>query len=233
MSFSSVLTTSEIDALFTEEIRTVGGQVLDQFHDGGRLFLRAVCSRAESIQPGDRVQGGVALRAVEDEVCVRPYVFRLVCRNGAIRAHALQAQQFTLADFPITEEAEGAIRDAVRACCDQAVLWEGAAEMRNARESEADLALTLLGQLQHFPAMMKPRVLEMIMNQFTAAGDRSRFGMMNAVTATAGDIPEPELRWQLEELGGGVPVARTPNLPRDAAMAAQHQDSRRGVLIAS
>jgi hypothetical protein len=37
---------------------------------------------------------------------------------------------------------------------------------------------------------------------------------MNAVTSVARDTRDPELRWRLEELGGGVPIAVRPRSPR-------------------
>jgi hypothetical protein len=45
---------------------------------------------------------------------------------------------------------------------------------------------------------------------------------MNAVTAVARDTRDPGLRWHLEELGGGVPAAVTPDPelePEGAAVA--------------
>jgi hypothetical protein len=224
------LDTSEIRALFEEEIGAAGGTVSDRYDDGRRLFLRSVFSWKEEVGPRDKVQGGVALRGTEADVCVRPYVFRVVCRNGAIRAHALQGQLLRFDDFPTAEEAAGAIRDVVRACCDRAVLADGAAEMRSARFSEADMALDLAAHLSHFAGVMRPQVVQMIFDRFAAEGDHSRFGLMNAVTATARDTADPELRWRLEELGGGVPVLRRPEGPRGAAAA---RTERRAALLVS
>jgi hypothetical protein len=44
---------------------------------------------------------------------------------------------------------------------------------------------------------------------------------MNAVTSVARDTQDPDLRWRLEELGGGLPVERCPTTdPDDVAAAA-------------
>jgi hypothetical protein len=47
---------------------------------------------------------------------------------------------------------------------------------------------------------------------------------MNAVTSVARDTRDPELRWRLEEFGGGIPaLARDPSPRLD--------DARAGVLV--
>ena len=61
----------------------------DTFDDGERLFVRSVVpQRRGRSGPTTGLQGGVALRASGGDVWVHPYVFRLVCTNGAIMAHA-------------------------------------------------------------------------------------------------------------------------------------------------
>src|SRR5438270_1566246 len=83
-------TTRPIQQLFQEEISQLGGTVRDTFDDGRRLFARAVLTNFQPVGVEDDVQAGVALRADEEQVCVHPYVFRLICKNGAIWAHALE-----------------------------------------------------------------------------------------------------------------------------------------------
>jgi hypothetical protein len=51
------------------------------------------------------------------------------------------------------------------------------------------------------------------MNQFIQEGDRSQFGLANAVTAIARDTSDPELRWDLEELGGSIAIGKTSPTP--------------------
>jgi len=72
------LTTTQISAVFGEEIAARGGQVRDAFDDGLRLFARAVLPQMDEVRPGDQVQGGVAIKACEEEVCLYPYIFRQV-----------------------------------------------------------------------------------------------------------------------------------------------------------
>jgi len=57
---------------------------------------------------------------------------------------------------------------------------------------------------------MVAEVLEQIAGRFLRERDRSAFGLMNAVTSLARDTREPEMRWRLEEFGGGVPALLKP-----------------------
>ena len=57
-------------------------------------------------------------------------------------------------------------------------------------------------------------LFQSIMGRHTMGRDRTQFGLMNAATSVARDTRDPELRWRLEELGGGIPVAVPPRHPR-------------------
>jgi hypothetical protein len=215
------LTTAEIKALFAEEISAAGGSVLDTYDDGARLFTRSTLALVREVQRSDKMQAGVALRAHESEVWVHPYVFRLVCRNGAIMSHALQTRQVEVREFDTTEEASGAVRAAIRDCCAEEAFTVATDQMRSAREVQADLALNLLPFLSRLPSEAGAQVFRSIMERFFQETDRSRFGLMNAVTSVARDTADPDIRWRLEELGGGIPAGRMPEIqPDDTALAA-------------
>ena len=64
------------------------------------------------------------------------------------------------------------------------------------------------------PPEIAAQLLDSIRGRYTASRDRSRFGLMNAVTSVARDTRDPELRWRLEELGGGIPVTDLDARPR-------------------
>ncbi len=92
--------------------------------------------------------------------------------------------------------------------------------MRSAREVQADAVLMMIPMIARLPRAMAVRLLTTIMDRFNEQGDNSRFGLMNAVTSVARDTRDPDLRWRLEELGGGVPLADgcpTPTLDRARA----------------
>jgi hypothetical protein len=213
-------TAAQIKSLFAEEITAAGGHVSDTFDDGARLFTRSILPQVREVRKADQVQGGVALRARESEVWVHPYVFRLVCRNGAIIAHALQTQHFEVHEFATPEEAATAVRCAIRSCCAEEAFRATAEAMRSARATQADLALSLLPFVSRLPSGFGARALRDIMERFFKEEDRSRYALMNAVTSVARDTPGPEARWDLEELGGGIVVGRIPcPEPRPGAAA--------------
>src|SRR6185295_15851633 len=140
-------------------------------------------------------------RATESEVWLHPYVFRTVCSNGAIMAHALQTRHLTELDLRDPWEAEQALREAIQVCCEDETFGTSAREFRSATEREADLSLNLLSLLSRISSHHAPDLQRAIMDQFFAGSDRSSFGLTNAVTAVARDMRDPELRWRLEELG--------------------------------
>jgi hypothetical protein len=203
-------TTAALQALFAEEITAAGGTVSDTFHDGVRLFTRSILPQVREVRTADQVQGGVALRANEREVWVHPYVFRLVCRNGAIMAHALQTRHIASTEVATSEEAIAEVRAAIQACCAVEVFTESAEAMRLAGEAQVDATLNLLPLLSRLPGGTGSPVLRMIMERFFGEADHSRFGLMNAVTSAARDTSDPELRWRLEEFGGGIAVGQLP-----------------------
>jgi hypothetical protein len=224
---SNGLTTAQILSVFSEEISARGGQVTDTFHDGRRLFTRSVLAPIEEVRPGDRVQGGVALKASEESVCLYPYVFRQVCRNGAIAAETVGTRRVEGVHDDL-ETALQAIREGIASCCAKEVFLSNVRKMRTACEMQADIALMLLPALARLPNLGNPHVLAQIMERFFQDGDQSQFGLANAVTATARDTQDPELRWNLEEFGGGIAISVTPRKPVDGERAAARQLCRVG-----
>ncbi len=208
MSFRESLTTREIGAIFSEEIAAAGGSVSDTFDDGTRLFVRAILPAQCEIKARDRVRGGAAIRATDQDIWVHPYIFRQVCSNGAIIAHATESRHLELADFQIgsAETLVEALRETVQACCAQDAFETATDLMRSSVDSQVDLALTLMPMLARLPASVSADFLASIMDQFFKARDHSRFGLMNAVTAVARDTRDPEIRWQLEIIGGDIPA---------------------------
>jgi hypothetical protein len=204
-----VLSTAEIRDIFAAEIANAHGVVSETFDDGDRLFTRSLLPWVADVRPNDQMQGGVALKATEREICLHPYLFRLVCKNGAVRAHAIQTRRIDLSDVFLSDVASESVREAVRACCVKEAFLEGVDEVRSATEKGVDLALELTPMLMRM-SQGRPdyRALHEILFRFMGETDRSRFGLMNAVTSVARDTDDQDLRWHLEELGGGVPVSR-------------------------
>jgi hypothetical protein len=206
MAFQDWLTTGEISAIFADEMTAAGGRVTETFDDGARLFVRSILAGEREVQRGDRVQGGVALRATAQDISVHPYVFRQVCTNGAIFAQARQSRRIERTGF--SSDLDFELREAVQSCSAEDAFTVAAGSMRSAVESEIDVALMMMPMLSrlssHAPAEVLAKLLVRITQRFGGDRDQSRFAFMNAVTSVARDTPDPDLRWRLEEFGGLV-----------------------------
>jgi hypothetical protein len=226
MHSSARLTTAQVLTALTDEVTARGGRVSDALDDGRRLLARSVLPHVEDVRPGDRLQGGVAVRATEREVWVHPYLFRLVCRNGAIVARALQTRHLADLDDRDADEAVESVREAVGACCQREVFADTVAQVMTAAEAEADLAVALMPLLSRLTAAGSAHLLSEVADRFFRDGDRSLFGLANAVTATARDARDPDLRWNLEEFGGGLAVGLPPPPGQGPPVGA-----RRGLVV--
>jgi hypothetical protein len=223
---ASTLTTARVLDVFTEEVAVRGGRITDTFHDGQRLFTRSVLADVEEVRRGDRVQGGVALKATEHAVWLYPYLFRQVCRNGAIIAEALAARPLEDLHEREPETALQCVREGIAACCAPEVFQDTVRKMRTACEIQVDLALNLLPLLSRLSTSANAGLLSQIMDRFFREGDQSQFGLANAVTAVARDTHDPDLRWNLEEFGGGVAVGTAPRQPAGRGRAAVGRSGR-------
>lgn len=217
------MTTAAIQAIFADEISSVGGSMAEVFDDGECLFARSVLLTGREVLPRDWVQDGVALRMKEGDVCVSPYTFRRICSNGAIMAHVVQSRTLDdLGQFG-EQEAEAELRRSIRACCSEDIFLAAASEARTARETSSERALNLM--LDLMPLLSRwagsdhNSVFREIVSRFVKDGDSSRFGLMNAVTSVARDTSDPDLRWRLEELGGGVLADCLPTTSPDGRRA--------------
>ncbi len=213
--------TRAITEIFTEEVRLSGGSVAESFDCGNNLFLRAVLPAVFEARSDDGQQAGVALRTRDREILVHPYVFRQVCRNGAIFAKAIETQPIERLDNDALDavggDTLGKVREAVRACTSAESFATVVTRIRSATEIEADLVLQLAPMIKSLPAKLVGGIMSSVMNRFTSDGDRTAFGLMNAITSVARDTRDPDIRWRLEEFGGGISACLNPVLNPDAA----------------
>jgi len=222
--------TRDLYETFVDEITAIGGVVPDVYDDGERLFARGVLPVHTDVRPGDSVRGGVAVRASGSELLVHPYTFRQVCSNGAIAAHALETRRLERVpgsdviapDYEVSV-AMTDFRLAVQACASKDAFERTADEMRSAASIQADMAINLMSALVQAGGFAVQQFVPMIFQSFEAEEDRTVFGFMNAVTSVARTVRDPEARWRLEELGGGVPARLVPkatSTPSAALMSA-------------
>ena len=197
--------TEEILEAFAETVSAREGKVLETFHQPGQLFVRSVLPQAEEIRPGDKVQGGVALRATDTAAWVYPYVFRLVCKNGAIMAHATEGHEIPNLDSVPVFEAVSLVSEAVESCCERNAFATAAEQMRTAAQQPVDAMLSMMPFLARVSSL-SPEFARQVVERFFKESDRTRYGFMNAVTSVARDTREHVTRWRLEELGGQIAI---------------------------
>ena len=205
MYFDNNLSTQQMSSIFTGEVSAAGGTVHETFDDGTRLFVRAVLPDVADVRRGDPIRGGVAIRRSNQEISVHPYTFRLVCKNGAIRAHAIESCVIAEGEFAASEETESAVREAVRRCCAPEVLAASVDEMRTAAaDTQIDMLLTLAPMLAGMPTALGQRLIADMLDRVAKSRSGSRYDLMNHVTAAARETRDPAHKWRLEELGGAI-----------------------------
>jgi hypothetical protein len=218
----------EILEAFEREVRDLGGTVPDIYAEGDMLFARAVLPGTAEVRPGDRIHGGVAVRTHDTEILVHPYSFRVVCTNGAIAAFATGSRVVERVEVAAPSTVINAVleelRAAVRAAADPAALEVTVGAMRSAAQREADVMVQLLPLLPHMPPGMRASLVRTIVRRFEAERDGSVLGLVNAVTSVARDTTDPETRWRLEELGGGM-LARLPERPKPVSSTIELAES--------
>ena len=105
----------------------------------------------------------------------------------------------------------------------------GVDEMRSSLQSGIDLALSMMPMMSRLlESGASQRIVKTIMDRLFESRDTSRFGWMNAVTSVARDTTDPELRWRLEEFGGGIPVAAEEAGRQRGRMIDREIDERQG-----
>lgn len=210
------LTTGQVRAIFAEEVFGVGGSIREAFDDGTLLFARGVLPQMREVRPRDQLHSGVAMRCMPEQVVVHPYVFREVCRNGAIMAWSQQSHQIEISDY---HSPESELREAIQECCQEEAFVACFEGMQATLNRPADLSLSLLPFLDRMPKQMAQRLLQQITDRFDESADRTAFSLMNAVTSIARDTRDQQTRWRLEELGGGVAALVEPEPKPDRSGA--------------
>ena len=214
--FDDTLTTATILSVFTEEVQDRGGRLTDTFDDGRRLFVRSLLPHIGDVRPKDRLQGGLALRATDTELWLHPYLFRQVCRNGAVAAQSLESLHLERLELYTPEVAMSLFRDAIADCAEEHVFTQSLGSVRSAAGAELDHFLNLLPHISALQQGGMGRFVAEILSRFSAERDRTQFGFMNAVTSVARDTSDPDARWRLEEFGGGIGAGLLPRRPSDA-----------------
>lgn len=220
---SEMLTTEKVLEVFTDELAARKGKITDTFNDGRRLFCRGIFPQLENVRPGDALNGGVAIKATDEQICVYPYTFRVLCQNGAIRAQSVGSICIEgldqLQPYPTLMH----IREAIDACSAPEVFADTMTRMRSVASTQIDMMLNFAAYFSTHPCKAAAEMMSKILDRFFEEKDQTQFGLANAITSVARDTSDPEKRWDLEEFGGGLLIAIAPKLPRDSARAKRNR----------
>ena len=108
---------------------------MDDAYSFGRIL-----PLSDEVRPKDIVEGGIAVRTVGQEIEVCPYLFRQVCRNGAIMPQVAETRRIERVDFDAPSDAIEAVnehlREAMRACSAAEVFAHATRQIRSAMTTE-------------------------------------------------------------------------------------------------
>ncbi len=200
---------SRVRSTFFEAVTRNGGSVKEVLQDQDSVIVRALLPGIAEVRPGDVHQQGIAMRCLGRAIELHPYTFREVCSNGAIMAQSIDSLRLERVESWDTSQSADVLIDlhqAVTACAKGDGFRSCIHDMQAATVANrsVDVLLNLLPFISHFPN--NHQMLRTIIDNFLAEGDQTAYGMMNAVTATARDTRDRQVKWELEALGGGIPA---------------------------
>jgi hypothetical protein len=189
-----------------------------------RMYIKARFTKTTGeVKVGDTVESGVVISNSEvgmGAVVVQPFIYRLVCTNGMVvnaatrRNHIGAAAKVTGENYEFysdkTIELDDAavlakVADSVRAAADETLFTEHTLPMLQdavdtPRVAKPVKAVQVLAQKIGLREEEGDTVLEHLLRD----GDLSKWGMANAVTRTAEDMPSYDRATDLEALGHKV-----------------------------
>jgi hypothetical protein len=192
-----------------------------------RLYIKAITSAVQETVPGSRrtgdfVQAGVLVTNSEiglGALHVKPFMEFLVCTNGMVRDDIKRRFNHVGKQQQIIEDAEtidysdttrrledlavlSKVRDVVRAALDETKFRETVARLGETTtqriEGDPVGAIEVLANSFGMIEQEKSSVLRHLIE----GADLSRFGLIQAVTRTANDLPSYDRATQFEAFGG-------------------------------
>lgn len=199
----SFLEIHEIVAVFREEIDCANGTIADHVLSSNHLFIRAHLPQMQTVRPHDEVQAGVALRADDTMITVLPYVYRLICTNGTLHARPLATHHIGRTEGLIAVETAALVCEAVQACGSPQAFQTSLDEFQTALAAP-DAPSLLRPHFGHRALIRHQSRLSAVLEEYAREGERTWYGLMNAVSAVARDTADPAWRWHLQVAAGEI-----------------------------
>lgn len=189
-----------------------------------RMYIKAVCPKiAGEVKVGDPCQAGIVISNSEigcGSLSVEPFVYRLICRNGAISADYSMRKYHVGKKSDEIDFAQEFYRNETRLADDRA-FWMKVEDLvsgtlskdgfRNILESHRRASkieiegsplkvVEVLGSRHQISDEEQGGILKYLIKD----GDLSLYGLMNAVTRFSQDVPDYDRATELERMGGQI-----------------------------
>lgn len=208
----------EIARTLLPEFEKLGEDI--EFHQAAitdsRLYLRAVLPRIQGeVRVGEVVQWGVEIRnseVGEGSLSIAGFMLNLVCINGMTVTRELNRRHVgkrieldgILSDEAVMADDAAfwlATRDVLRNAISETRFEEAIAQLREAAESKPIQKPVAATEVLQDKYSLSDEEKDLVLGHLVAGGDLSRWGALNAITATAKDVASFDRQAELEELG--------------------------------
>jgi Domain of unknown function (DUF932) len=185
-----------------------------------KMYVKVVNTNLEAaIALGDVVQAGFTLSNGElgnGSICVEPFIYRLICTNGMSvpdrkirKNHAGRVTENEDLYASDTMQAIDSVfklkvRDLIRSAISISTFNEIVADMRDSKADVITGSPVKAVEITAKAIGLNGDESSMVLNHLIRDGDLSRFGMLNAVTRTAEDLPCYDRATEVERLGSSV-----------------------------
>lgn len=214
----------EVAEVALDALRSVPGfRVVSSAVTEQRLYIKAVSEAVQqevtgSRRPGDVVEAGVMVSNSEvglGSVSIQPFAHFLVCTNGRVRnKEGLRAAHV---GRRMDTAVEGLLSEGTKRLEDEVVLRKVQDVIRHAFDKlafrrfidqlEASVQQPIAGDVTGAVEALGPALglttgeRQSVLRHLIQGGDLSRYGLMNAVTRTADDVPSYDRATELEAAG--------------------------------
>lgn len=179
------------------------------------LYLKAIDRKlTEEIREGDIIHGGLIIRNSEvgaSSFRVEPFLLRKICSNGLIGKHSLKkihlgrqtAEEGEIEWSDETKRLEdkafwAKVRDIIRNTFDRKIFLSWIKKMKEAAEIEIEKPKEAIDNVVRYAGLTEEQKNILLMH-FT---EKTKYGMVNAITSLARDTQDIQERIRLEEIGG-------------------------------
>lgn len=179
------------------------------------LYIKAIDKTlTEEVKENDVIYGGLIIRNSEvgaSSFRVEPFFLRKVCSNGLIGKHSLKrihlgrqaAEEGEIEWSDETKELEdkafwAKVRDIIRNTFDKRVFLSWIEKMKKSAEIEIEKPKEAIDNIVRYVELTEEQKNILLMH-FT---EKTKYGLINALTSLARDTKNIEERIRLEEMGG-------------------------------